>query len=140
MIASLFHLIVISLSHMNAFVALTRITSDKPATFHPIIPLPFLLHRTAGIRIADSSIMPKIPGGQTGAPTVMIAEKAADIIIQSARTKSAGEEKTFGTINLIHTEASPSAEMTSKSMQDMDVEDATPLFVAPVTANVARTA
>lgn len=33
-----------------------------------------------GIRIADSSIMPKIPGGQTGAPTVMIAEKAADII------------------------------------------------------------
>ena len=31
--------------------------------------------------------MPKIPGGQAGAPTVMIAEKAADIIIQSARTK-----------------------------------------------------
>ena len=30
--------------------------------------------------------MPKIPGGQTGAPTVMIAEKAADIIIQSAFT------------------------------------------------------
>lgn len=30
--------------------------------------------------------MPKIPGGQTGAPTVMIAEKAADIIIQSAYT------------------------------------------------------
>lgn len=33
-----------------------------------------------GIRVADSSVMPKIPGGQTGAPTVMIAEKAADII------------------------------------------------------------
>ena len=33
--------------------------------------------------MADSSVMPKIPGGQTGAPTVMIAEKAADIILQS---------------------------------------------------------
>ena len=41
---------------------------------------------SSGIRIADSSVMPKIPGGQTGAPTVMIAEKAADIIIQSAFT------------------------------------------------------
>jgi GMC oxidoreductase len=37
-----------------------------------------------GLRVADSSVMPKIPGGQTGAPTVMIAEKAADIILHSA--------------------------------------------------------
>lgn len=39
--------------------------------------------------------MPKIPGGQTGAPTVMIAEKAADIIIQSARTKESIEAEPF---------------------------------------------
>ena len=76
--------------------------------------------------------MPKIPGGQTGAPTVMIAEKAADIIIQSARTKSAGEEeKTIAgietkSINLIHTESSPSADMMSKSMQERD-EDMAPV-------------
>jgi choline dehydrogenase-like flavoprotein len=31
--------------------------------------------------------MPKIPGGQTGAPTVMIAEKAADIIIHQYASK-----------------------------------------------------
>jgi hypothetical protein len=37
--------------------------------------------------------MPKIPGGQTGAPTVMIAEKAADIIMQSARTRIVGESE-----------------------------------------------
>jgi GMC oxidoreductase len=50
------------------------------------LPLLTHSHPPIGIRIADSSVMPKIPGGQTGAPTVMIAEKAADIIIQSAFT------------------------------------------------------
>jgi choline dehydrogenase len=33
-----------------------------------------------GLRIADASVMPRIIGGHTHAPTVMIAEKAADLI------------------------------------------------------------
>lgn len=33
------------------------------------------------LRVADSSVIPIIPGGQTGTPTVMIAERAAEMIL-----------------------------------------------------------
>ncbi len=84
--------------HIKDNEELVKAASDYAQTiFHPVgtckmgsdensvVSERLKVHGISNLRVVDASIMPNITSGNTNAPTIMIAEKASDMIIEDNR-------------------------------------------------------
>ena len=82
--------------HITNDEELVKAASDHAQTiFHPVgtckmgkdensvVSDELKVHGIENLRIIDASIMPNITSGNTNAPTIMIAEKGADMILNN---------------------------------------------------------
>ncbi|EQD78465.1 GMC oxidoreductase, partial [mine drainage metagenome] len=48
---------------------------------HAVVDAALRVHGIAGLRVVDAAVIPELPSGNTNAPTIMLAERAADLLL-----------------------------------------------------------
>lgn len=76
---------------LEAFVRETGVTNHHPTSScamgtgsNSVVDPRLRVHGIDGLRVADASIMPSVVAGNTNAPSIMIGEKAAALILEDA--------------------------------------------------------
>jgi choline dehydrogenase-like flavoprotein len=67
------------------------------STYHPagtcalgaVVDPQLRVQGVEGLRVADASVFPRIPGGNTNAPTIMVGERACDLLLGRVATPTA---------------------------------------------------
>jgi choline dehydrogenase len=79
-------------SDMEAFVRQTGVSNHHPSSTcamgtgtNSVVDPRLRVHGIDGLRVADASIMPSVVAGNTNAPSIMIGEKAAAMILEDTR-------------------------------------------------------
>lgn len=74
---------------LAAFVRETGVTNHHPTSScamgtgtNTVVDPRLRVHGIGGLRVADASIMPSVVAGNTNAPSIMIGEKAAAMILE----------------------------------------------------------
>ncbi|MGY5190526.1 UNVERIFIED_CONTAM: choline dehydrogenase, partial [Bacillus amyloliquefaciens DSM 7 = ATCC 23350] len=60
-------------------------SNGMPRSESTVLDTDFRVSRVAGLRVVDASAMPTITSGNTNAPVMLIAERAARAILKSHR-------------------------------------------------------
>jgi choline dehydrogenase len=83
-------------SELEDFVRQTGVTNHHPSSScamgtgsNSAVDVRLRVHGVVGLRVADASIMPSVVAGNTNAPSIMIGEKAAAMILEDTARPAA---------------------------------------------------